>query len=188
MTIGPMICGIGLLLLVGLNPDSNIWTGVLPAVTVLGIGLAGTVAPLTDTVMSSVPDKHSGVAAAFNNAVSRIAALIAIAGLGVVLTATFTVALETQTENLSLDPSEAATLETISQDLSGTQEATQLPPEAQTAVDESYTVALHWVIVVTAVMAFVGGLVAVMMIRDPAPERAKSAVTQEDIKSLSSSG
>jgi EmrB/QacA subfamily drug resistance transporter len=188
MTIGPMICGIGLLLLVGLNPDSNIWTGVLPAVTVLGIGLAGTVAPLTDTVMSSVPDKHSGVAAAFNNAVSRIAALIAIAGLGVVLTATFTVALETRTENLSLDPSEAATLETISQDLSGTQEATQLPPEAQTAVDESYTVALHWVIVVTAVMAFVGGLVAVMMIRDPAPERAKSAVTQEDIKSLSSSG
>jgi predicted MFS family arabinose efflux permease len=87
MTVGPVICSLGLMLLVRVAPDSNIWTELIPAVAIFGIGLAGTVAPLTNTVIPSVRESDSGVAAALNNAVSRLAGLLAVALLGVAFSA-----------------------------------------------------------------------------------------------------
>ena len=68
---------------------SSFVTAILPAMIVAGFGMAITVAPLTTTVMDSVEREHSGVASGVNNAVSRIAGLIAIAVFGVVISHTF---------------------------------------------------------------------------------------------------
>jgi hypothetical protein len=79
MTLGPVLVAGGLALLARLGPGGNYLADVLPAVTVLGLGLAVTVAPLTATVLAAAPQEHSGVASAVNNDVARAAALIAVA-------------------------------------------------------------------------------------------------------------
>jgi EmrB/QacA subfamily drug resistance transporter len=81
MSVGPVVVGIGLALLVRAPGSASYVTGVLPAVLVLGAGLATTVAPLTATALNSVSDTHAGLASAVNNDVARIGGLIAVAVL-----------------------------------------------------------------------------------------------------------
>jgi len=80
MSVGPVLVGLGLALLVRVDAGSYL-TEVLPAVIVLALGLATTVAPLTSTVLTAVPASHAGIASAVNNDVARAAALIAVAVL-----------------------------------------------------------------------------------------------------------
>ncbi len=81
MSVGPMIVGVGLVLLSRVADDSSYLTVVLPAMLVFGLGLALTVAPLTATALSSVPAEHAGLASAVNNDVARVGGLIAVAVL-----------------------------------------------------------------------------------------------------------
>jgi EmrB/QacA subfamily drug resistance transporter len=84
MSVGPLVAGIGLLLLARLTGDHHYVSGVLPGVVVLGLGLVITVAPLTSTAMSSAPGEHAGLASAVNNDVARAAGLLAVAVIPVV--------------------------------------------------------------------------------------------------------
>ena len=84
MTVGPLISAGGLAMLTRLSAGSGYLTEVLPAVTVLGLGLAVYVAPLTATVLGAVPAAHAGIASGVNNAVARAAGLLAIAALPVI--------------------------------------------------------------------------------------------------------
>jgi EmrB/QacA subfamily drug resistance transporter len=81
MSAGPVLVGVGLALFTRVGEGGSYWTEVLPAVTVLGLGLATTVAPLTSTVLAAVPADHAGMASAVNNDVARTAGLIAVAVL-----------------------------------------------------------------------------------------------------------
>jgi EmrB/QacA subfamily drug resistance transporter len=83
MTVGPLVMAGGMLLLLRLTPDGAYVSTVLPAVLVFGAGLTLTVAPLTATVLAGVPQRHSGIASAVNNALSRGAGLLAVAVLPV---------------------------------------------------------------------------------------------------------
>jgi EmrB/QacA subfamily drug resistance transporter len=87
LTIGPIIVGAGFILLLLLTPASTYWAGVLPAIVVISLGMAGAVAPLTTAVLSSVDARHTGSASGLNSAVSRTGGLIATALLGGVLAA-----------------------------------------------------------------------------------------------------
>jgi len=81
MGAGPVVVGAGLALLARAPGASSYLTGVLPAVLVIAVGLATTVAPLTATALNSVPETHAGMASAVNNDVARIGTLIAVAVL-----------------------------------------------------------------------------------------------------------
>ena len=81
LTVGPLIVAVGLLMLTGLDQDSSYLAGVLPGVIVFGIGLTLVVAPVTATVLAAADSRHSGVASGVNNAVARVASLLAVAVL-----------------------------------------------------------------------------------------------------------
>jgi EmrB/QacA subfamily drug resistance transporter len=81
MTLGPLVVGAGTALLARVEPGASYWEAVFPAAVVLGAGLSLTVAPLTASVLAAVDDDHAGIASAINNAVSRIAGLLAVAVL-----------------------------------------------------------------------------------------------------------
>jgi EmrB/QacA subfamily drug resistance transporter len=89
MSAGPIVAGLGLLLLLIVGPDADFPSEVLPGVLVFGFGLAATVAPLTATVLDSVEERHVGIASGVNNGISRVAGLLAIAVLGAVISARF---------------------------------------------------------------------------------------------------
>ena len=81
MTAGPLVVAAGLVLLGRAGDDASYVSGVLPGVAVFGLGLALTVAPLTAAVLAAVDDAHMGVASGVNNAVARVAGLMAVAVL-----------------------------------------------------------------------------------------------------------
>jgi EmrB/QacA subfamily drug resistance transporter len=79
MSVGPVVVGVGMVLLRLIGPSGNYLTEVLPGVLVLAVGLVITVAPLTSTALSSAPVEHAGTASAVNNDVARAGGLIAVA-------------------------------------------------------------------------------------------------------------
>jgi hypothetical protein len=78
MTVGPLVAGIGLLLLAGVRPGTG-YLGALPGIVALGVGLGFTVAPLTSAVLTGAQPRYAGVASGVNNAVARTAGLLAVA-------------------------------------------------------------------------------------------------------------
>ncbi|MET0788865.1 MAG: MFS transporter [Cellulomonas sp.] len=84
MTVGPLVCAVGAALLAGIGTDAPYLTHVLPGILVFGLGLSATVAPLTTTALASAPDHLAGVASGVNNAMARVAGLLAIAVLPLV--------------------------------------------------------------------------------------------------------
>lgn len=84
MTVGPLLAGAGAALLAGIGPGTDYVTGVLPGVLAVGAGLVLTVAPLTATALGAAPDHLAGTASATNNAVARVAGLLAVAVLPLV--------------------------------------------------------------------------------------------------------
>jgi EmrB/QacA subfamily drug resistance transporter len=84
MGFGPIIAGFGFLLMLASTADVNYWTQLLPGVLLFGLGVSITVAPLTAAILGSISEEQSGIGSAVNNAVSRVAGLIAIALIGVI--------------------------------------------------------------------------------------------------------
>lgn len=122
MTAGPIIGGIGYLLMLRIGEQVNYWTDVLPGVLLFAVGLSMTVAPLTSAILGSIPAAQSGIGSAVNNAVARVAGLISIALLGLMLAGPLMVA------------------------------------------------NFHRVVVITALMLIVGGIVSFIGIRNPKRE------------------
>ncbi len=85
MTVGPLVMAGGVALLLTVRHDFDYWTQVLPSVMIFGIGLTLTVAPLTAAILGAIEPERSGIASAVNNAVARIAGLVAVAFLGVIV-------------------------------------------------------------------------------------------------------
>jgi EmrB/QacA subfamily drug resistance transporter len=82
MTVGPLLAAAAAVLLAWrVDRDTTFVVDVLPAVTLFGLGMSFTVAPLTATVLAAAPDRHAGIASGVNNAVARVAGLLAVAAL-----------------------------------------------------------------------------------------------------------
>ncbi|MGW2670553.1 MFS transporter [Streptomyces sp. NPDC001272] len=81
LTAGPLLCAAGMLLTLRVGPDASYAGDVLPAMVVLGLGMAALVAPLTSTVLASLDPGRAGLASGVNNAAARAAGLVAVAAL-----------------------------------------------------------------------------------------------------------
>ncbi|HEX5744098.1 MAG TPA: MFS transporter [Candidatus Saccharimonadales bacterium] len=89
MGVGPIISAGGWLMMAGLGSSVDYWSEVFPAIVVFGIGLAVTVAPLTAAILGDVDPEQAGIASGVNNAVARVAGLIAVAAVGAVVATQF---------------------------------------------------------------------------------------------------
>jgi EmrB/QacA subfamily drug resistance transporter len=95
MGVGPLVSAVGmLLLLMRVDADADYLTDLLPGLVVFGVGLSMTVAPLTATVLADADDSNAGIASGVNNAIARVASLVAIAAVGAVVASAFSAQLE----------------------------------------------------------------------------------------------
>jgi EmrB/QacA subfamily drug resistance transporter len=155
LTAGPIIAACGLTLLAFADLKESYWFSVFPAICVLGTGMTITVPPLTSTVMASVGDAHAGIASGVNNAIARVAGLLAVAALGAVLFASFSRYLA------GIAPAQAN--EALNAALAG---QAGIADSATAAFDR----ALRTVMLVTALCAALGGVVGWGTIRQKAAE------------------
>jgi len=170
LVIGPTVAGLGFALFIRPGAGANYWTGFFPAIIVLGVGMAISVAPLTTTVMNSVKSSHAGVASGVSNAVSRTAGLLAIAVFGLIMFHVFNGCLDRRLEEIPLAPdvrqalnqqrARLAAIEIPANVTEGTRFAL-----AQ-AIDECFVNGFQRVMLAGAVLAFVSSLTAWITIRD----------------------
>jgi MFS family permease len=170
MGAGPIVAGAGLLLLIMVDQDPNFATELLPGVTLFGLGLAMTVAPLTATVLAAGME-HAGVASGVNNAVARVAGLIAIAVVGALLSAQFTSQLDDALAERSLDPAAGAAIDDArSRPLTDTVPDDLRPSEraaASGALRDASESAFHVAMAISALLTAAGGVVSALGIQNP---------------------
>lgn len=173
LTVGPAVAAIGFAALTRVSGTISVAATTLPAMIVLGLGMAFTVAPLTTTVMNSVESMHSGVASGVNNAVSRVAGLIAIAVFGVVLASVFTLRVEMRLQGIALHSDARAAVVRELPKMAGADLAAVpgLPPASRDtlrrAIDESFASAYRTVMLGAAGLAIVAAFVGFAVVQKP---------------------
>ncbi|HYT66224.1 MAG TPA: MFS transporter [Vicinamibacterales bacterium] len=159
LTVGPAISAIGLGLYARPGIGGTYWTTFFPAIVVLGLGMAVTVAPLTTTVMGAVDPRHAGVASGINNAVSRVAGLLAIAIFGVLLGRAFDARVRPRLDGLALSSPARERIDRELRKIAGadmTQVLSIAPSEqrvVRSIVDEGFVFAFRLVMIGAAGMA-----------------------------------
>jgi EmrB/QacA subfamily drug resistance transporter len=174
LTVGPIVGASGILMLLGLNQDVDYFTDVFPAMVLFGLGLSITVAPLTTTVLNSVEERHAGVASGVNNAVARVAGLIAIAALGAVISAQFASTLDDRLSERDTSAEAARIVDEAKEQPLGGGDTSDLPAGEGEALEgdivASSESAFHLGVGISAALMILGGLIALTWVRNP--ERA----------------
>ncbi len=162
LTVGPLVTAAGYLLFLRADREGTYWTTFFPAVVVLGLGMAISVAPLTTTVMNAAPRNRAGAASGVNNAVSRVAGLLAVAIFGLVLYINFNRSLDRRLDALSLAPS---TREQVDRQRPKLAAAESNDPRVQRAIAASFTSGYRVTIGMAVGLAVAGALVASVLIK-----------------------
>jgi EmrB/QacA subfamily drug resistance transporter len=160
LTVGPLISAVGLGLFARVGLTDSYWSGIFPAVVVLGLGMAVTIAPLTTTVMGAVSSEHAGVASGVNNTVSRVAGLLAIAVFGVVLARRFDDRMRPTLEQSWVTPAVKSQIEKEVPKMAGAQlDSIPLDQQhrsvVQAAINESFLSGFRLITIEAAVLALV---------------------------------
>jgi EmrB/QacA subfamily drug resistance transporter len=171
LVIGPLIAAVGYALFMAPSVGGSYWTTFFPAVVALGLGMTISVAPLTTTVMNSVPQNRAGTASGVNNAVARTAGLVAIAVLGIVMLDSFKTNLDRHLTGSALPMSVVESVRSQSTKL-GAIDIPHDPATQQTirrAIDESFVSAFRSVMAIGAILAAGAALTSLIFIGRPEP-------------------
>jgi EmrB/QacA subfamily drug resistance transporter len=168
LVVGPAIVALAYGLFMMPAVGGNYWMTFFPAMVVLGVGMAVSVAPLTTTVMNAVPEKRAGVASGVNNAVSRIAGLLGIAVLGIVIVHSFNRELDRRLAPMELSPEVRRVIEAERVKLAGAElsfSVDERPRRAlKQAIDESFVFGFRLVMLTSLCLALASALVAFIVI------------------------
>jgi EmrB/QacA subfamily drug resistance transporter len=174
MCVGPIVGGIGLLLLTRVGSDPSYVADVLPGVIIFGLGLSATVAPLTATALNSVAENRVGVASGINNAVARVAGVLAIAIFGALIAGKFTSTVDGKLSDANLSSRADQAISEAKANPLQRPDTGGLPP-AEAAEVESASVAgaedgFHLSMMAAGSLMIVGGVIAGIGLRNPPRE------------------
>ena len=161
LVVGPLIAATGFALFTRAGIGGSYWTMFFPALVVLGLGMAISVAPLTTTVMNAVDQDHAGTASGVNNAVSRIAALLAVAAFGALLTYVFQTTLDRKLNNSGISAAERAHVEAQRSRLAGVEAD---DPLARLAINQAFVDGYRVVLWFAAGLGLASSLSAAVLI------------------------
>ncbi len=171
LTVGPVIVAVGFALLAVPGIGGSYWTTFFPAMLVLGVGMGVSVAPLTATVMSSVSPRHTGAASGVNNAISRIAGMLAVALLGAVAVGVSGNALDDRLQAMAIEPEIRAAVEQQVPRLAEAQTPAGIDGTTREtlnqALDLAFLTSFRVVMLITAALALASALCAGLTIRTP---------------------
>jgi EmrB/QacA subfamily drug resistance transporter len=174
MCVGPIVGGIGLLMLTRVGADASYVGDVLPGVLVFGLGLSATVAPLTATALNSVAENRVGVASGINNAVSRIAGVLAIAIFGALIAGKFGSTVDAKLADSGLAAQSERVIVKAKDNPLQTPSVDGLPPgqaaEVVSATEAGAEDGFHLAMMSAGTLMVVGGVIAGIGLRNPPRE------------------
>jgi EmrB/QacA subfamily drug resistance transporter len=174
LIIGPLVASIGFILFMVPTIGDSYWKAFLPAVVVLGFGMTVTIAPLTTIVMSSVDQDRAGTASGINNAVARVAGVLAIAVFGVVMVDAFGSHLNRSLAHVSLPPGILQDIQSDMTKLAGLRIPDGIDPGTRAALKESigdaFVFGFRLIMLICAGLGVVSAAVAWRMIPKRTPD------------------
>ena len=180
LVVGPLIAGLGFALFMLPGVSGGYWQTFFPAVVVLGMGMAISVAPLTTTVMNSISQNRVGIASGVNNAVARGAGLLAIAVFGIVMLHLFDHAMDRRLSGGNVPPAAQQSLKTQRTKLAAASLPEQLDQTTKqmigNAIAESFVHAFRLIMAIGAALAVVSAMVAWLLIDAPTRKSALAGV------------
>jgi len=174
LIVGPVIAGTGFLLFSVPSVAGSYWTAFFPAILTLGFGMAVSVAPLTTTVMGAVDEDHVGTASGINNAVARVAGVLAVACLGAAMLGVFRGQLDRQLQRIAMPSQVRLELESNAIRMAALEPPSTVGAETAGAIRHailsSFVFSFRLVMVICGALAWLGAATAWWMI--PAPTKS----------------
>ncbi len=167
MGLGPLIAAVGLALMLRLSAHVDYLKDLLPALLVFSLGLSCTVAPLTAAVLSDADESNAGIASGVNNAIARVAGLIAIAAVGAVISASVNTSLNQRLAGVRLSPRAHAVLTQARGQALARVEPASAGVTVTDAVRSASVHAFHVAMGISASLVALGGLIGLAGIRNP---------------------
>ena len=179
LIVGPLIAAAGFTMFAIPGIGGSYWKSLFPAFVVLGFGMAISVAPLTTVVMGTVDQAHAGAASGINNAVARIAGLLAIAVFGIVMVKAFAIRLDHQLASLQVAQHARSEIQSNRTKLAAIEIPADVDPEsaekARAAISNSFLFAFRIVVFSCAILAFASTIAATLLIDDK-PSKTKGTI------------
>jgi EmrB/QacA subfamily drug resistance transporter len=170
MVAGTVIAALGFLLFAVPGVGSSYWLTFLPATVVLGLGMAICIPALSAAALGAVEIRYSGTASGVNNAISRVAGLLAIAIFGLLMLAAFNWSLNTRMQSMNISPEIRHSLDAERVKLAGAQISATIGEPLRTqlkaAIHMAFVTGFRLIMLISAILSLLSALVAEVMIKD----------------------